>query len=83
MTPGLHITTAPFFERTSKRRRGFPSETQVKRGFRIVHGEKYLLEKLGHNDQYPCGSTRRFKKLLRAVRVFWLQAPTAITFFRE
>ena len=26
------------FEITSKRRKGFPSETQVKRGVRIVHG---------------------------------------------
>lgn len=27
-------------EITSKRRKGFPSETQVKRGVRIVHGNK-------------------------------------------
>ena len=31
----------------SKRRRGFPSETNVKRGVRIVHGDKLLEEKLG------------------------------------
>jgi hypothetical protein len=31
------------FERTSKRRRGFPSETHVKRGERVVHGDKELL----------------------------------------
>ncbi len=31
----------------SKRRRGFPSETNVKRGIRIVHGDKLLEEKLG------------------------------------
>jgi hypothetical protein len=31
------------FEPTSKRRRGFPSETNVKRGDRVVHGEKELL----------------------------------------
>jgi uncharacterized protein YecA (UPF0149 family) len=53
--------TAPFFERTSKRRKGFPSETQVKRGERIVHGDKELIEKLGRNDPCPCGSTRKFK----------------------
>ncbi len=46
----------------SKRRRGFPSETQVKRGVRIVHGDKQLEEKLGRNDLCPCGSGRRFKK---------------------
>lgn len=30
-----------------KRRRGFPSETKVKRGVRVVHGDKLLEEKLG------------------------------------
>ena len=34
----------------SKRRKGFPSETQVKRGDRVVGGHKELLEKLGRND---------------------------------
>src|SRR5262245_30345 len=46
----------------SKRRRGFPSETQVRRGVRIVHGDKQLEEKLGRNDLCPCGSGRQFKK---------------------
>ena len=31
------------FERTSKRRRGYPSEQQVKSGTRVVHGDKELL----------------------------------------
>jgi uncharacterized protein YecA (UPF0149 family) len=53
--------TVLFFERTSKRRKGFPSETHVKRGVRIVRGYKELLEKLGRNDPCPCGSNRRFK----------------------
>ena len=48
------------FERTSKRRRGFPSETNVKRGVRIVGEDKYLTEKLGRNDPCPCGSGHRF-----------------------
>ena len=48
------------FEITSKRRQGFPSETQVKRGPRVVHGNKELREKLGRNDLCPCGSGRRF-----------------------
>lgn len=45
------------FERSSKRRRGYPSETRVKRGFRVVHSEKELIEKLGRNDLCPkdCG----------------------------
>lgn len=45
-----------------KRRRGFPSETQVQRGIRIVHGDKLLEEKLGRNDPCPCGSGLRFKR---------------------
>jgi hypothetical protein len=48
------------FEITSKRRKGFPSETQVKRGVRIVHVDKELSEKLGRNDLCPCGSGHRF-----------------------
>jgi uncharacterized protein YecA (UPF0149 family) len=48
------------FEITSKRRKGFPSETRVKRGVQIVHGDKQLTEKLGRNDLCPCGSMRRF-----------------------
>jgi hypothetical protein len=48
------------FEIISKRRKGFPSETQVKRGMRIVHGNKELIEKLGRNDLCPCGSGRTF-----------------------
>ena len=50
----------PNFEITSKRRKGFPSETRVKRGVRIVHGDKQLTEKLGRNDLCPCGSSRSF-----------------------
>ena len=46
----------------SKRRRGYPSETQVKRGVRIVNGGKLLEEKLGRNDLCPCGSGKRFKR---------------------
>ncbi|HRE61508.1 MAG TPA: SEC-C metal-binding domain-containing protein [Micropepsaceae bacterium] len=48
----------------SKRRKGFNSETSVKRGLRIVHGDKELVEKLGRNDLCPCGSGRRFQGLL-------------------
>ena len=47
-------------EITSKRRKGFPSETHVKRGVRVVHGNKELTEKLGRNDLCPCGSGHRF-----------------------
>jgi hypothetical protein len=49
----------------SKRRRGFPSETNVKRGTRSVkRGEKELLERLGNTDPCACGSGRRFQELL-------------------
>jgi uncharacterized protein YchJ len=33
----------------------------VKRGDRVVHGDKELIEKLGRNDPCPCGSGRCFK----------------------
>ena len=48
----------------SKRRRGFNSETRVKRGQRVVHGDKELIEKLGRKDLCPCGSGHRFQSLL-------------------
>ena len=57
-------STCPAFERTSKRRRGYPSETRVKRGLRFVHGDKELAEKLGRNDPCPCGSGLRFQAVL-------------------
>ncbi len=50
------------FEVMSKRRKGYPSETQVMKGDRVVHGDKDLLEKLGRNDPCPCGSRKLFKR---------------------
>lgn len=41
---------------------GYPSETHVKRGGRVVGDGIELLEKLGRNDPCPCGSMRKFKK---------------------
>ncbi|PZO62865.1 MAG: hypothetical protein DI635_09985 [Pseudoxanthomonas suwonensis] len=52
------------FEITSKRRKGYPSETRVKPGRRFVHGGKELVEKLGRNDPCPCRSGRSFQALL-------------------
>jgi hypothetical protein len=56
---------------TRKRRKGFPSETNVKRGERGVVATlpggacvKEFIEKLGHNDLCPCGSARRFQEVL-------------------
>jgi hypothetical protein len=57
-------TNKTAFERSSKRRKGYPSETKVKRGARVVHGNKELLEKLGRNDLCPCRSGRYFQALL-------------------
>jgi len=37
------LATSPAFEVTSKRRKGYPSETRVKKGTRSVHGDKELL----------------------------------------
>ncbi|WP_425542409.1 SEC-C metal-binding domain-containing protein [Sphingomonas oligophenolica] len=36
----------------------------MKRGFRFVHGDIELLEKLGRNDPCPCGSGKRFQGML-------------------
>jgi uncharacterized protein YecA (UPF0149 family) len=60
MANNIHDWEESNFEITSKRRKGFPSETQVKRGVRVVHGNKELSEKLGRNDLCPCGSGHRF-----------------------
>jgi hypothetical protein len=46
----------------SKRRRGFPSETHVKRGVRIVRGSKELVEKLGRKDSAHVDPAACFKK---------------------
>lgn len=63
------MKTMCVFEVTSKRRKGFPSETGVKRGARVVAGVKELIEKLGRNDPCPCGSAKSFQALLSAQRL--------------
>ncbi|WP_443025218.1 SEC-C metal-binding domain-containing protein [Sphingomonas sp. QA11] len=40
----------------------------MKRGFRFVHGDIELIEKLGRNDPCPCASGKRFPRLLPAKR---------------
>jgi hypothetical protein len=52
------------FEPISKRRRGYPSETNVKRGRQFVGDGKELEEKLGRRDPCPCGFGRRFWQVL-------------------
>ncbi len=61
-------TTSRAFSVTRKRRKSYPSETQVKRGVRVVHGDVELVEKLGRNDLCPCSSGLRFQALLPALR---------------
>jgi uncharacterized protein YchJ len=63
-TSSRKISTISAFEPSSKRRRGYPSEKAVKRGNRLVHGDKELQEKLGNNDLCLCGSGRCFQKVL-------------------
>ena len=46
------------FEPTSKRRRGFPSETQVKRRDRGVHGDKELLPSRSSVASIPARAAR-------------------------
>jgi SEC-C motif-containing protein len=57
---------------------GYPSETRVGRGDRVVHGDKELIEKLGRNDLCPCGSGRRFQDLLPALRPLRRQRTQAL-----
>ena len=68
-------TTSPAFSITRKRRKSFPSETQVRRGDRVVHGDVELTEKLGRNDLCPCGSGRRFQTLLHGTRTLRRHQP--------
>jgi len=56
------------FEITNKRRKA--SESQVRKGARVVDGHKELREKRGRNDLCPGGSGRRFQKMLPALRRF-------------
>jgi hypothetical protein len=63
------MKTTCAFTVTSKRRKGFPSESGVKRGDRVVRCTKELVEKLGRNDPCPCGSARSFQTLLPAQRL--------------
>ena len=51
-----------FFKITTELRKSFPSETQVRRGDRVVPGDVAPAEKPGRNDLSPCGSGRRFFK---------------------
>ena len=67
------------FPAKQQRRKGFPSETKVKRGFRVVHGDKELTEKLGRNDPCLCDSRRSFQEVLHADRALrWLSSQSLL-----
>src|SRR5580704_6945829 len=57
---------------------GYPSETRVRRGDRVVHGDKELIEKLGRNDLCPCGSGKSFQEMLHARRSLRRQRTEAL-----
>ena len=78
MANHIHDSQESNFEITSKRRKGFPSETRAKRGVRIVHGFKELSEKLGRNDPCPCGSGRNFQEVLPAFRSLRRRQPKSL-----
>ncbi|WP_299419282.1 SEC-C metal-binding domain-containing protein [Sphingomonas bacterium] len=54
----------------------------MKRGFRFVHGDVELIEKLGRNDPCPCGSARRFQGVLPEKRLL-STAPNGMTIIAE
>jgi hypothetical protein len=66
----------------SKRRKGYPSETNVRVGVRIVHGDKLLVEKLGRNDLCPLRQRTTVQAVLSEIRPL-LTASTVTTIFRE
>jgi len=63
------MKTCHAFKVISKRRKGFSSETNVKRGLRTIRGGDVILtEKLGRNDPCPCESGRSFQEMLPEIR---------------
>ena len=65
MRPGFDDDTPCFRGDVQAPHGGILSETHVKRGRRVVHGDKELHEKLGRNDPCPCGSGLLFKRCCR------------------
>ena len=51
----------------SKRRKGFPSETKVGRGVRIVHGDQLLAEKLRRRRSLPVRERPTLEESLQQV----------------
>jgi len=49
----MTTTTRIAFSPMSKRRHGYPSESRVKRGDRVVHGNKELIRKAWTEGSVP------------------------------
>ena len=58
------------FERTSKRRKGFPSEQRVRKGDRVVHGNKELIREARAQRLVPVRLCKGISELLPAIRQF-------------
>ena len=56
-----------WFEHSSKRRKGFPSERRVKKGLRVVHGAKELIREAGPQRSMPVRLVARIQEMLHAV----------------
>jgi hypothetical protein len=67
-----HPTTSGF-ERTGKRRKGFPSETHVKKGDRVVHGDKELIRETRAQRSVPV----RFGALVSGIAAWAAGGSTA------
>jgi hypothetical protein len=65
-------------EISSKRRRGFPSETQVKRGARVVHGNKELIRKARPQRPLPLRFNKTIQELLYAHKPFRRHNPRSL-----
>jgi hypothetical protein len=53
MAENMREDEESFFSSMSKRRRGYPSETRVKRGDRVVHGNKEFIRETGSQRSLP------------------------------
>jgi hypothetical protein len=74
--------TKDFFEQSSKRRKGYPSEARVKRGRQVVGGCKELRRKIGPK-RFVSLRFRTQVSSVAACTADALTAATETTFFRE
>ena len=76
-------TTTPAFEITSKRRKGFPSETKVKRGERIVHVCKRPHREARAQGSLPVRVDQALQELLHAQRSIRWHQPSSLLLGNE